>query len=240
MNFDDSPPDGVADSTGWLSDADIAVPTSRGHLPDGQPSLMIGDVPGYAAFNHRQGDNPEHDRGDCGIVCCADILNQFGVRLTEAELVLHAAHRSELHIVAGEPDRSGWTLPAEVARILCDYGVPAHAEQDQSIEQLACAVQRGHGVIAAVNAGVLWSDARVLGHGQANHAVTITGAARDPYDGALQGFYINDSGSGRSAEFISAHLMTTAFVRTGGYCVVTDVAHCAQASASGRRLPEVG
>jgi hypothetical protein len=50
------------------------------------------------------------------------------------------------------------------------------------------AVQYGRGVIAAVNAGVLWSDPRALGHGQANHVVTITGVARDPDDGALQGF----------------------------------------------------
>jgi hypothetical protein len=83
-------------------------------------------------------------------------------------------------------------------------------------------VQLGHGVIAAVNAGVLWGNARVLGNGQANHAVTITGTARVPYDGALQGFYMNDSGTGRSAQFVSAHLMTTAFVRTGGFCVLTD------------------
>jgi hypothetical protein len=56
----------------------------------------------------------------------------------------------------------------------------------------------------------------------------MTGVARDPYDGALQGFYINDSGTGQSAQFISAHLMTTAFVRTGGFCVITDFAHPVQ------------
>jgi hypothetical protein len=56
----------------------------------------------------------------------------------------------------------------------------------------------------------------------------MSGVARDPYDGALQGFYINDSGTGQSAQFISAHLMTTAFVRTGGFCVITDFAHPVQ------------
>jgi len=80
-------------------------------------------------------------------------------------------------------------------------------------------------VIAAVNAGVLWSDPAVLGHGQANHVVTVTGIARDRYDGALLGFFINDSGNGQSAHFVSLHLMTTACVRTGGFCVVTDGIH---------------
>lgn len=210
-----------AGDNGWLRDAVISVPVQRGQLPDGERSLVIGDVRGCAAFNHLQGDNPEHDCGDCGIVCCAEVLDQFGVLMTEADVVRHAARYHELHVVAGRPDQSGWTLPADQATILSDYGIPARAEAAQTIEWLALEVQRGHGVIAMVNAGVLWSEPRALGHGQANHAVTVTGIARDPYDGALQGFYINDSGDGRSGQFVSAHLMTTAFERPGGFCVVT-------------------
>jgi hypothetical protein len=221
----------ATDGTGWLRDAVIVGPAALSQLPDGRTSLVIGDVHGCAAFNHLQGDNPEHDCGDCGIVSCADVLNQFGIQLTEADVVEHAARCRELHVVTGHPDESGWTRPSEQVAILADYGVAAHSAGDHSAEQLADAVQSGHGVIAAVNAGVLWSDPRVLGHGQANHVVTITGVARDPYDGALQGFYINDSGNGKSAQFISVHLMTTAFVRTGGFCVITDVAHPVQATA---------
>jgi len=212
----------VEDSTGWLHNATVAVPVRAGRLPDGQPSLTIGDVRRYAAFNHLQGANPEHDCGDCGIVSCADVLNQFGLPLTEANAVSHATRRHELHVVPGQPDQSGWTLPAEQAAILTDYGVPAHAEEAQPVERLALAVQLGHGVIAMVNAGVLWSDPRGLGHGQANHAVTITGIARDRFDGTLLGFYINDSGTGQSGQFVSAHLMRTAFEHEGGFCVVTD------------------
>lgn len=215
------------DTTGWLCDAAIAVPMQKGRLPDGRPSLVIGDVRGYAAFNHLQGDNPEHDCGDCGIVSCADVLNQFGVRLTEADAYVHATRCHELHVVPERKEQSGWTLPAEQAAILTDYGVPAHAEEAQQVERLALAVQHGHGVIAMVNAGVLWSNPRVLGHGQANHAVTITGIARDPYDGALLGLYINDSGNGQSGQFVSEHLMTSAFEHEGGFCVVTDSAHAA-------------
>jgi hypothetical protein len=222
------------DSTGWLRDATMAVPVNAGRLPDGQPILTIGDVRDYAAFNHVQGDNPEHDCGDCGVVSCADVLNQFGLPLTEAEAVRHATRRQELHVVPGRPDQSGWTLPAEQAAILTDYGVPAHAEEAQPVERLALGVQLGHGVIAMVNAGVLWSDPGELGHGQANHAVTITGIARDRYDGALLGFYINDSGTGQSGQFVSAHLMRTAFEHEGGFCVVTD---CPRPTIAGPRPP---
>jgi hypothetical protein len=222
------------ETTGWLRNAAVAVPVQSDRLPDGRPSLTIGDARGYAAFNHLQGDNPEHDCGDCGIVSCADVLNQFGLRLTEADAFLHARRCHELHVVAGRRDESGWTLPADQAAILSDYGVPAHAEEAQPVERLALAVQLGHGVIAMVNAGVLWSDPSGLGHGQANHAITVTGVARDRYDGALLGFYINDSGTGLSGQFVSAHLMTTAFEHEGGFCVVTD---CARAPSLAGRQP---
>jgi hypothetical protein len=226
MAVEDLLPDGRGlGDTGWQAGAGITVPVRPGFLPDGTPALVIGDVDGCAAFNHLQGDNPDHDRGDCGIVCCAEVLSQFGIHLTEADAVAHATRCHELHEVDGHPDQSGWTLPADQVQILRDFGVPARAEADQPIERLAGAVQRGYGVIAAVNAGVLWSDARVLGHGQANHVVTLTGVARDAYDGALLGFYINDSGTGQSGQFVSAHLMTTAFSRTGGFCVVTQFPH---------------
>lgn len=221
----------MSEGTGWLRDAAITVPRQLGRLPDGRRSLMIGDVRRYAAFNHLQGDNPEHDGGDCGIVCCADVLNQFGIGVAECDVCAHATRCHELHVVAGRPEQSGWTLPAEQAAILADYGVPARARTAQPIERLAVAVQGGHGVIAMVNAGVLWSDPRVLGHGQANHAITVTGIARDPYDGALQGFYINDSGTGESGVYVSAHLMRTAFEHTGGFCVVTDAPSAARAAS---------
>jgi hypothetical protein len=227
--------DAASESTGWLRDAVSAAPAELGELHDGRASLVIGNVRRYAALNHCQGDNPEHDNGDCGVVSCADVLNQFGICLTEADVVAHATRCRELHVVPGHPDESGWTLPADQVAILSDYGIAAHWAGERSVEQLPDAVQGGRGVIAAVNAGVLWSNPSVLGHGQANHVVTITGVARDPYDGALQGFYINDSGNGQSAQFISAHLMTTAFVRTGGFCVITDVAHPEHRGAAIRR-----
>lgn len=209
----------------WLHRAVINVPYEYGRLPDGRHGMVIGAVRACMAFNHVQGENPERLRGDCGVVCCADVLDQFGVYLSEAELVHHAAACGELHVVLGRPDESGWTYPVEQARILSDYGVPAHAERGRSIEWLAEAVQHGHGVIVGVNAGVLWSNPRNLGTGEANHAITVTGIARDPDDGALLGFFINDSGTGKSAQFVSCHLMVTAFARTGGYCVITDFPH---------------
>jgi hypothetical protein len=203
-----------------------AVQQEYGRLPDGRQSVIIGAVRASMAYNHVQGENAEHFRGDCGIVCCVDVLDQFGVYSSEADVVRHALACGELHIELESPDESGWTYPGEQARILCDYGVPAHPDQARSIEWLAGAVELGHGVIIGINAGMLWSNPRNLGTGEANHAVTVTGTARDVVDGALLGFFINDSGTGKSGQFLSCQLMTAAFLRTGGYCVITDYSYC--------------
>jgi hypothetical protein len=55
--------------------------------------------------------------------------------------------------------------------------------------------------------------------------VTVTGVALDPVSGNVQGFYINDSGNGKSAEFVSTVIMRVAWQDTGGWCIVTDAAH---------------
>jgi hypothetical protein len=207
--------DRVLAEPAWLGRAGIRVPVEFGRLPDGRQGVIIGPVRACMAFNHAQGENLEHFRADCGVVCCVDILDQFGLYHSEAEVVRHALARGELHIEVGRPDESGWTYPGEQAQILCDYGVPAHPGQARSIEWLAGAV--------------LWSNPHNLGTGEANHAITVTGIARDVHDGALLGFFINDSGTGISAQFLSCHLMVTAFLRTGGYCVITDHSYCGPA-----------
>src|SRR6201999_2190000 len=38
--------------------AQVDVPVQYDALPDGTPSVMYGDVTGYAEYNHQQGDNP--------------------------------------------------------------------------------------------------------------------------------------------------------------------------------------
>jgi Peptidase_C39 like family len=203
----------------------IDVPVQLDVFPDGQPTLTIGDVAGYADFNHKQGDNPQGFTEDCGLVSCSDVLNQFGIHVTEADVVGHAIQYGECNVIPGSPAGSGGTSPADQARLLTDYGVPAHCESNQSIEQLATAIEQGHGVIASVNAGVLWDQPQYVQGGGNNHAVTVTGVARDLGTGAIQGFYINDSGTGQSAEFVPVAVMTHAFQDTGGSFVETDNVH---------------
>ena len=105
-------------------DAGIDVPTQLDVFPDGEPSLTIGDVQGYAAFNHQQGDNPYGFQEDCGLVSCQDVLNQFGVPVNESDVVGHAIQNGECDVEQGDPADSGGTSTDEQAQILTDYGVP--------------------------------------------------------------------------------------------------------------------
>jgi hypothetical protein len=207
------------------------VPAQLDTLPDGQPSVMYGDVKQYADFNHKQGDNLYGFNEDCGLVSCQDVLNQFGVPVSETDVVTHAITNNECNMDVNSAFNSGGTTPGDQAQILNDFGVPAHAETGQSAEDLASNLEHGHGAIVEVNAGVLWHDPNYYENGQSNHAITVTGVARDPATGQIQGFYINDSGDGKSAEFVPESVMTKAWIDTGGQCVITDAVHTADSSA---------
>jgi hypothetical protein len=205
--------------------ADVDVPGQLDELPDGEPSVMVGRVRGYAAFNHRQGENPEHFQLDCGLMSVQDVLRQFGARVTEADMVEHAVQSGECSVNPAAPEQSGGTTPTEDARILTEYGLPSRAESGLTLTELAALVECGRGVIIGVNCGVLWQAPEDVGNGSVNHAVTVTGVALDPQTRTIQGFYINDSGSGQSAEFVSTILIRVAWQDTGGWTIVTDAAH---------------
>jgi hypothetical protein len=217
--------------------ADADVPVRPDELPDGRPSLMLGDVPGDAQFNHRQGDNPEHFGGDCGLVSVEDVLRQFGVQVTEADVVAHALQHGECQASPAAAAQSGGTRPSQDAQILADYGIAARVQSGLTMEQLAEPVEQGHGVIIGVNCGVLWQVPADVGNGGVNHAVTVTGVALDRDSGAIQGFYINDSGNGKSAEFVGTVLMRVAWQDAGGWTIVTSAAVTGPAAAArtGRR-----
>lgn len=224
--------DGLGDNVRPLDHPDdwsrtVDVPQHLEQLPDGRESLVLGDPERCAEFNHQQGNNDLRYQQTCGLVSCEDILRQAGVQVTENDVVHHAAERRECH-VDGAPEWCGGTSEATQAQILTDYGVPSHPETGHSLEDLANALEHGHGVIAEVNCGVLWNNPNpvALGWGQANHAIVVTGVARDPQTSEIQGFFINDSGTGQSDRFVDAETMKTAWLvpwGTGsGTSVVTD------------------
>jgi hypothetical protein len=200
------------------------VPHHLDVLPDGRETLVIGDPERCKDFNHPQGDNTLGYQGTCGLVSCEDVLRHFGVEVTEDDVVRYA-HDQGLCAVSDELSQCGGTTELGQAQILTDMGVPAHPELSSSLEELASHVENGQGTIIEVNAGVLWNDANYFDTGQANHAIVVTGVARDPQTGDIQGFYVNDSGRGLpedSGRFLETATMQSAWLDTGGSGVVTD------------------
>ncbi len=214
---------------------ETAVPTEfksyRDITPEGREVWVGGDPRGCEQFNHLQGDNTFGYKGTCGLVSCEDILNQFGQRVTEDEIVAYARkndlceHSRWLELTA--PDMCGGTTPEWQAQILRDYGVPARVEYHGSLAQLADDVAQNRGVIIEANAGVLWDEPNAYDDGAANHAVVVTGVARDVDTQAIVGFYINDSAPPASGRLVSVETLQEAWLQArgpygGGCCVVTE------------------
>jgi hypothetical protein len=193
-------------------------------LPDGREVLVFGDPAEYAQFNHQQGDNAYGYQEDCGLVSCQDVLNQFGVDINETDVTGFAIENG-LCESTGDASASGGTTLEQQEKILRDYHVPAHAETGRTMQDLASDIEQNKGVIIEVNAGVLWNDPQYFENGASNHAIVVTGVARDPTTGEIQGFYINDSGKNDSGRFVDVQTMHQAWEETGGACVVTDITH---------------
>ena len=168
------------------------VPRTFDKLPDGREIIVIGDVEGCKQYNHPQGDNDRDYLQTCGLVSSEDVLNQYGQNVTENDIVEFAAANSLCEVIPNKPLESGGTLDSDISEILTAHHVPAKAKV-LTHEELASYVEQGHSAIAAVNAGIIWDDATYFQSGEPNHAVTVTGIARNAENGRQEGVYINDS-----------------------------------------------
>lgn len=204
----------------------VEVPIRLETLPNGDEALICGKPERYRELNHLQGDNPFGFQGTCGLVSCEDVLKQFGVQTSEAEVVRHAIEHGLCSTDGGDVTQMGGTTMRDQAQILTDFGVPASEASGRSLDDLALTIESGRGVIIEVNAGVLWDNPAHYDFGDANHAITVTGVARDPETGTVLGAFVNDSGRGLpedSGRFIDAATLKAGWVQAGGNCVVTDI-----------------
>jgi hypothetical protein len=203
--------------------ADVTAPSRLDVLPDGREVVVIGDPQGDKAFTHKQG---EHNllgyEGTCGLCSCENVLRSFGLDVTESDITVFAAERGLCDTGNPDPRQNGGTTAEWQAEILTRHGIPASASRGGSLEDLAANIEQGRGVIAEVDAGVIWDEPSFSNWlGQPNHAIAVTGVARDPMTGDIRGFFINDSGTGKAAQFVDASVMNEAWVQAGGEQVVT-------------------
>lgn len=143
--------------------------------------------------------NPQADADDwhpqetdftCAVVAQQTILNQFGIDVTESQLVYDAT-------INGWLTDSG-TNPADFANLLEYYGIGTHENMNASISDVMAELAQGRKVMVAVDSGEMWgtdglfSDFTDRGMG-ADHAIVITGVDVSDPDNPL--VYVNDSGA---------------------------------------------
>ena len=193
---------------------------------DGREVIIIGDVEKFKEYNHEQGQNEFGFQGTCGLVACEDILKQFGIKVTENDLVKFGIKNHFWDDKKLPPESMGGTTVDQQLAILEHFGVKAISEKPLSMEELASRFESGKAVKISVSAERLWDQpvppfARL----QSNHAIIVTGVQRDAKTGKIDGFFINDSGNfddGRgSGRFVDANKFKKMWVDVGGSAITT-------------------
>lgn len=155
------------------------TPIATGRILDSDQ----GKVPGY--------------NNTCGIVSCVNVARLAGLSTEEFDAVDIAIKNDLCNKYRkgrfGKAHQGGATFPESRKEILKHLGIDSYLE-DATIDNIAKRVAEGKGVIISVRAGKLWNK-RIKGL----HAITVTSVQRG-YDGAIQGFFVCDSGRHNSAD----------------------------------------
>lgn len=192
-------------------------------LPDGRKALICGEPQKVAeVLDYRQGQNNLGFQGTCGIVSSRNTLRLFGICTSEDELVHYAALKG-LCVVDARSYLSGATNATYRDRLIREWGLPGHIIKASSVARSAEEFEKGFGVMAGVNAGILWNNPNCYGNGFSNHVVSLIGTERD-HLGNLTGVYICDSGrnrAGDAARYIPVDLWKEALEVPGSSLNVT-------------------
>ncbi len=188
------------------------------NLRDAGRTTTVGDPGGRAQYVFRQ------TGGTCALASQAQMYAEaHGIKPTRAnmrkledELFARASNTNQFTGNSADPGQrgtqggfgGGGTQDQYLGNML-DTPVKKHylAKQDE----LLTAVSRGKMVMVSANAGMLWNDER---HKNGGHAIVITGAEVDQAGGLL-GYYINDTGTGEGARFVSAKQFLPAWENRG-------------------------
>ncbi|HSX94277.1 MAG TPA: calcium-binding protein, partial [Hydrogenophaga sp.] len=193
-------------------------------LVDGQEVLVYG-YPKRNELDYMQGDAVANYEGTCALTSIANLLTQSGRPTSESQVVQLAI---ENRWAVSDPSLPSYQLGGssvlDQQRILDSYGMRNDVIEGYNEAGMAQLLRSGRGVILAVNAGRLWSEAEYEGGGEVNHAVTLTGAVFRADDGELAGFYVADSGRARvddMTRFVDIETFRQAAQVPGAYAIYT-------------------
>jgi len=193
-------------------------------LVDGTATLVYG-YPKRNELDYMQGDAVRGYEGTCALTSIANLLTQAQRPTTEAQVVQIAINNSWAVTDQAKPAyQRGGSSYTDQQKILDNYGIRNDLLNGYNEHGIANLVRSGRGVILALNAGKLWSDADYTGNGAVNHAVTVTGAVYGETDGKLMGFYIADSGRQKVSDmtrYVNIEQFRTAANVPSAYAIYT-------------------
>ena len=214
--------------------------TKMAEIREGVPGVELAVVTGYpemaaGMLDSVQGDEIDGACGTCGLTSIANICRLAGENVSEGMVVSYAVENTLCNVAPWDAARTCGITGEQAVEIMSAFGIGAHVEKADacSIEELAEAVESGHGVIVGIDAGEIWDDPAsstiMFGKAYANHYVTITGVARDAATGEVAGFYICDSGRGLESDacrYLSAEKLERAYNTSigGADAVITNAA----------------
>jgi len=155
-------------------------------------NVRVGTDMCNAAAGGRGSGTTQQSYNNCGVESSRQVINQAnGSNLTENQLLQTAIDNGWAKGTPGSPPvrANGSTSAVSRQSILANSGV-ASTVQPSNLNNIGSALSRGQGVIANVDAGVLWGNNQYLGGG---HAVTVTGIEYDD-NGNVTNVIINDTG----------------------------------------------
>lgn len=207
----------------------MAAPQILYNISSDVPVAVVIGEPLNTSHNldFKQGDNPFHAQGNCGLVSITNLLRMSGLNVTENDITKYALdnHLCSNPFFGRDGDRGG-TTPDQRLEVLMAFGIEARSFNTLPINEVADAVENGKGVLMSVNAGYLWDEPAYvkdpMGNTHSNHCITITGVARNPSNGEVAGLYICDSGRGEqgdSQRFVSVNELNRCYTTVPGTTV---------------------
>lgn len=181
-------------------------------------NILVYGYPKAFELDYMQGNAIAGYKGTCALTAIANLGTQANQTLSEAEVVQTAIDQQWCVTEVNQTDyqRGGSHYIAQQA-LLDGYGIRNGIEMGYNEDAIANLIKGGRGVIIGVNAGTMWADKTYLDNGAVNHVVTVTGVACDAATGALNGFYIADSGRGKVSDM-------TRYVALADFRIDADVA----------------
>lgn len=192
---------------------------------DGREVLVYG-APKALELDYMQGDAVAGYEGTCGLTSVANLARQAGLDITEADVVQRAIDRqwAVTSPLASNAQRGGSNYRQQID-LLKSYGIRVGITDDRA-EGIANLIKSGRGVIATIDASKLDPDSNFSVGGfsrNGDHMVTMTGVACDAANGAVQGFYVADSGGNKVSNmtrYITVNEWNRARIH-GGYGIYT-------------------